>query len=153
MQNQYFGQNNLEPSNDLNHSNNRNEDNESDKSTKYYVIGLVTGIAVALSVVLLGFSGVKFYQNRIKPNKELEQSAESTKPESVVNDSAERKLAVLEKTIQKYFWQEVDEETLEDGLYKGLLEALDDPYSEYYTKEELLDLNAKLNKIKKPKKK
>ena len=142
MQNQYFGQNNLEPSNDLNHSNNQNENNESDKSTKYYVIGLVTGIAVALSVVLLGFSGVKFYQNIVKPYREVKQSAESTKPESVVNDSAERKLAVLEKTIQKYFWQEVDEETLEDGLYKGLLEALDDPYSEYYTKEELLELQA-----------
>ena len=142
MQNQYFGQNNLEPSNDLNHSNNQNEDNESDKSTKYYVIGLVTGIAVALSVVLLGFSGVKFYQNRIKPYKELEQSAESAQPESITNDGVERKLAVLEKTIQKYFWQEVDEKSLEDGLYKGLLESLDDPYSEYYTKEELLELQA-----------
>lgn len=142
MQNQYFGQNNLEPSNDLNHSNKQNEDNESDKSTKYYVIGLVTGIAVALSVVLLGFSGVKFYQNRIKPYKELEQSAESAQPESITNDGVERKLAVLEKTIQKYFWQEVDEKSLEDGLYKGLLESLDDPYSEYYTKEELLELQA-----------
>lgn len=121
---------------------NINNDNEPGGNTKYYVIGLVTGIAVALTVVLLGFSGVKFYQNVIKPYRDIQQSAEDAQPESIANDGVETKLTVLEKTIQKYFWKEVDEETLEDGLYKGLLEALDDPYSEYYTKEELLELQA-----------
>lgn len=119
---------------------NINDDNESGGNTKYYVIGLVTGIAVALTVVLLGFSGVKFYQNVIQPYRDIQKSAESTQPESIANDGVETKLTVLEKTIQKYFWKEVDEETLEEGLYKGLLEALDDPYSVYYTKEELIEL-------------
>ena len=135
MQNQYFGQNKFD-------SNNQNQSNESDKSTKYYVIGLVTGIAVALTIVLLAFSGVKFYQNVIRPHYELKQSAENAQAESITDDSVEQKLAILEKTIQKYFWQDVSEESLEDGLYKGLLESLDDPYSEYYTKEELLELQA-----------
>jgi carboxyl-terminal processing protease len=49
-----------------------------------------------------------------------------------------QKLGILEDTIQQYFWQDVDEEALEDGLYKGLLESLDDPYSVYYTEEELI---------------
>lgn len=119
---------------------NINDDNEPGGNTKYYVIGLVTGIAVALTVVLLGFSGVKFYQNVIQPYRDIQKSAESTQPESIANDGVETKLTVLEKTIQKYFWKEVDEETLEEGLYKGLLEALDDPYSVYYTKEELIEL-------------
>ena len=31
----------------------------------------------------------------------------------------EKKLALLEDTIQKYFWKDVEEEQLEDGLYRG----------------------------------
>ena len=59
---------------------------------------------------------------------------------SIVDASVESKLAVLEDTIGKYFWKDVEEETLEDGLYRGLLDSLEDPYSVYYTNEELLAL-------------
>lgn len=119
---------------------NMNNGIEPNESTKYYVTGLVTGIAVALTVLLFGFSGVKFYQNVIQPYRDLKQSSDDTQSESVVNDGTEKKLAVLEKTIQKYFWKEVDEEALEEGLYKGLLDSLNDPYSVYYTREELIEL-------------
>ena len=37
------------------------------------------------------------------------------------------------------------QEQKEDGLYKGLLESLDDPYSVYYTKEEVAKLNDMLS--------
>ena len=46
------------------------------------------------------------------------------------------KLIALEKIVESDYYQEVDEEKLILGAEKGLMQALKDPYSEYYTKEE-----------------
>ena len=67
-------------------------------------------------------------------------SGSSAETESVANEKTTEKLGVLENTIKQYFWQDVDESTLEEGVYKGLLESLDDPYSVYYTHDELVQL-------------
>lgn len=51
------------------------------------------------------------------------------------------KIDKLVKTIRsKYFLEEVDDETLETGIYRGLMSSLGDPYTEYYTNEEYHDL-------------
>ena len=48
---------------------------------------------------------------------------------------------MLEDTIDEYYFlNEVTDEELRNGLYKGIMEALGDPYSEYYTPEELTEL-------------
>lgn len=41
------------------------------------------------------------------------------------------KLETLMQTIKDYYYEPVDEEKLLEGAYKGMFEALDDPYSEY----------------------
>ena len=41
--------------------------------------------------------------------------------------------------IDKYFLGEVDEEKLEEGAIKGYIEGLDDPYTEYISKDEMKD--------------
>lgn len=46
----------------------------------------------------------------------------------------------LKAVIDAYFWKETNEEDLYEGMYKGLLDSLDDPYSCYYTKEEYAEL-------------
>ena len=43
---------------------------------------------------------------------------------------------IIRTLIDKYYLNEVDEDALEDGKYKGMLEALDDPYTTYFTIEE-----------------
>lgn len=43
---------------------------------------------------------------------------------------------IVRAYIEKYFLNEIDETALEDGKYKGMLDALDDPYTTYYTVEE-----------------
>lgn len=56
----------------------------------------------------------------------------------VLSGETAAKLLTLESMIDKYYYKadELTQEQLADGLYKGLLEALDDPYSVYYTEEE-----------------
>ena len=42
----------------------------------------------------------------------------------------------MKAVIDKYFLFDIDEKKLEDEVYKGLFKGLNDPYSEYLTKEE-----------------
>ena len=58
----------------------------------------------------------------------------------VLNGKTRSKLAYLTSLIQYYYYEDVDDAALESGLYKGLLEGLDDPYSVYYTAEEYQEL-------------
>lgn len=46
------------------------------------------------------------------------------------------KLEQLYQTVEANFYQEVDSDALEIGIYKGLFSGLDDVYSSYMTKEE-----------------
>lgn len=64
----------------------------------------------------------------------LKMSADST--EEVITDSVEEKVNVLKTAIDYYYLDEVSDEDLQSGLYKGLLEGLSDPYSVYYTEKE-----------------
>lgn len=51
------------------------------------------------------------------------------------------KLMYLEQEIKDSFYQDVEEEELLLGMSRGLFQGLNDPYSEYYTKEELDELS------------
>lgn len=42
----------------------------------------------------------------------------------------------IKTIIDLYFWQDTEDTDLYEGMYRGLMESLDDPYSCYYTKEE-----------------
>lgn len=57
-----------------------------------------------------------------------------------LNAGTRAKLTYLTSLINYYFYEDVDKEQLQTGLYKGLLESLDDPYSTYYTAEEYQEM-------------
>ena len=112
-------------------------ENEKDDNRSFWR-GLAVGLASSCAILLVVFGSVKVYQTyRVYGGLASGSSAET---ESVANEKTTEKLGVLENTIKQYFWQDVDESTLEEGVYKGLLESLDDPYSVYYTHDELVQL-------------
>ena len=112
-------------------------ENEKDDNRSFWR-GLEVGLASSCAILLVVFGSVKIYQTyRVYGRLASGSSAET---ESVANEKTTEKLGVLENTIKQYFWQDVDESTLEEGVYKGLLESLDDPYSVYYTHDELVQL-------------
>ena len=49
------------------------------------------------------------------------------------------KMKIIEDAISEYYYYEdkVDAQGMQEGIYKGMVNSLDDPYSEYYSKEEL----------------
>lgn len=82
-------------------------------------VGLVSALLIAVVIYLC------------TPRVKLEE-------ESALNPESISKLQLLEQTIDEYFYlEEMSNEQLDEGLYKGMLSALGDPYSEYYTPEEL----------------
>lgn len=59
----------------------------------------------------------------------------------LLNDETLGKIEALEDVIDTYYYKtEIDKEEEAIGMYKGLMDSLGDPYSVYYTEEELNDL-------------
>ncbi|MBO4374998.1 MAG: S41 family peptidase [Lachnospiraceae bacterium] len=57
---------------------------------------------------------------------------------SVSEDPAvRRKIKSVEKLIDKYYVEERDPSLEEEGIYKGIIDSLNDRYSTYYTAEEM----------------
>lgn len=51
-----------------------------------------------------------------------------------------RKLAAIQMLVDQYYLGETEEIAFEEGVYKGFMEQLNDPYSVYYTEEEYNEL-------------
>lgn len=89
-----------------------------------FVLGLVLGLLVALIITSIIFK----------------QSA-SFSENSLLDARVVEKIESLEEIIRdRFYLAEMTDEQLEEGIYRGMLSALDDPYSEYYTEAELRDL-------------
>ena len=59
-----------------------------------------------------------------------------------LDSTPQDKLTFLERYIQDNYLREVTQEDLYVGQLKGMVAALDDPYSEYLTREEYNELMA-----------
>ena len=59
---------------------------------------------------------------------------------SVVTSATTAKMTMIERLIKKNYYMDVDEEELRDGIYRGMLASLNDPYSEYYSAEDLKEV-------------
>jgi carboxyl-terminal processing protease len=100
------------------------ENEKKQKNWGLFVLGLVIGLLVALIITSV------IYKKNV-----------SLSDDSLVDSRVLKKIESLESTIHdRFYLSEVTDEELEEGIYRGLLEALDDPYSEYYTAEELTAL-------------
>ena len=53
----------------------------------------------------------------------------------------DKKLADIKKIIDSRYLYDIDEDKMKEGIYKGYVQSLNDPYTVYYTKEEYLALN------------
>lgn len=96
------------------------------KNKKRFLQGALTGALVTLLVISLVSCGVLGYKN-------------------IVSKEEERKLSELDSLIENDYLGDVDEAALKEGLYKGYLEALGDPYSEYYDAEETAKFNENMS--------
>ncbi|SCY19447.1 carboxyl-terminal processing protease [Pseudobutyrivibrio sp. AR14] len=55
------------------------------------------------------------------------------------------KISYLEYLIDTYFYNDVEQETLQNGAYHGIFDSLEDPYSQYFTPEEYEEYSSVVN--------
>lgn len=113
------------------------------RSKGVFVCGVIVGMATALLIVSVVYLGTRVQRYMELQKNPLAAQTEELKftEDSAVNPDLVNKLQNLEQTVKQYFYlDEVSNEELADGIYRGMLEALDDPYSEYYTADELNEL-------------
>lgn len=92
----------------------------SQKTTKYYVLGLITGILAAMALVFIVIGAASFFRiiNPIKIRGNTAGSARAGESSSITDEGVRKKLEILEDTIGDLFWKDVDEAELEEGLYR-----------------------------------
>ena len=102
-----------------------------------FIIG-VTGVVLVSSL----FTWISFYRynrNRAEVSSEVQLGTQN-QSETVVDSLTMAKMTMIEKLIKKNYYKDVDNEKLRDGIYRGMLASLEDPYSEYYSKEDLKEV-------------
>lgn len=93
-------------------------------------IGVLTG-ALVTALVICGAAGMWKVFSAIRHGN---YTSAGTVSEADVNEKLDR----INSLIEEYYLYEddIDEDTLIDGIYSGYAEALGDPYTEYYDEEE-----------------
>lgn len=100
--------------------------------------GFIITFSIMMILFILAGAGVVFW---MVGSEKFNASMLYGKPsDSVIDKHTEQKLGTLQSIIEKNYLSDYSREDLENGLYKGLMEGLDDPYSVYYTEEEYDEL-------------
>lgn len=100
---------------------------------KGMILGMLMMIVVCFLVVVL----VPVVRVRLSANQTGgEQAASASDDSALLTASVISKIEQLADTIDLLYYDDVDNENLVNGLYKGLFEGIGDVYSDYYTPEE-----------------
>lgn len=81
-------------------------------------------VSIAVTFILTSFFSLQSFNTKVMD----------------VNEKAKKYTALqsLDTIVREYYYGNINEETLEEGILKGYVEGLDDKYSRYLTEEEYL---------------
>lgn len=107
-----------------------------ESNKRSFLEGILAGVLGCLVILLIFYGVGKIFFGGIGIITGRQASALGENSYQNLN-----KIAVIYEEISQTFMDEVEDETILNGMYKGMLESLNDPYSRYYTKEEYAELN------------
>lgn len=94
------------------------------------IVWLLVMVGVIASTVTLMVSGGSFGRGRWVSSEEYETIERY------------RRLEAIREELTDYYYQEIDQETLLNGAARGMMDALEEPYTFYYTPEEMASHDA-----------
>ena len=107
-----------------------------------FLNGLLTGLFIAVIIVGVTYVG----SEAVSVWKQNKTSAEEN--QEVVSARTMQKLQLIEQIIEEnYALEMVDGEAMENGIYQGLISSLQDPYSAYYSAQEMQEQQNKMEGI------
>lgn len=118
--------------------------NTSKNRDTHFLVGFLSGILLTLIVAGAVWGGLKGYRY-IRINKAIKEVAESepnivTGNRELVTQKLISKLGTMESVADKYFYDEYSMDDIEEGIYQGFVDGLNDKYAKYYSTEELKKL-------------
>ncbi len=127
-----------------NNTNGNGEQDEKEnmrKNRKSFRNGMISGILLCLLILCCVYTVRQLcILHRQRLENMISQETEE-EPDSLVNDMTMKKLEVIEQAISDYYYQEdVKAADMIDGMYQGVVASLGDPYSTYYTEDDLEEL-------------
>lgn len=105
-------------------------------SFKNFLAGLIVGMVLVGAAA----SAVHFASSNAAGKAQDEAASDE-----VLTDEVENKIEMLETIIDQIYLEDADKDAMAEGLYKGMIDALDDPYSVYYDAEESQALNESID--------
>lgn len=99
---------------------------EKEKKIKVYKIVMLVILSVFITFMITSISLYTYFTKN-----PISLSAKTN------NKDISKKLNQYREIIDKYYLGDVDETKLEEGTIKGYIEGLDDPYTEYISKEDM----------------
>lgn len=105
------------------------------KNKKSFLKGALAGALTVLLIMCVVSCGIQIPGTAGK----TEQTS-SSESEELLDDSTRTKLELLEKLVEESYSGDIDTDTLQEGLYRGYIDALGDKYSVYYDKTETKEL-------------
>lgn len=96
---------------------------------------ITAGILLISIVIITGIQMVQMVANGSFYSKVIGNATSS-----VLDSEAIDKIDNLYGLIEGTYLEDIDKEELQEGMYRGMLESLNDPYSEYYNKEEFAQM-------------
>ena len=98
-----------------------------------YRNGMIAGTVLGIAIMLFLIIGTNFLLGKIYRGKSSDE---------VITDktSVTDKIGVIAEYLDKYYFEDIDEETLTNGIYYGMTAVLGDPYTGYYSPEDYKEL-------------
>lgn len=111
---------------------------EEDKMKKNFIKGLITGISSSLIIFIIVSAIYVMANGKVDDaDKDRIESLDYSQEQQRENyKNVVDKLTVMKMIVDNYFLEDVDPEAFAEGIYKGFINSLDDPYSTYYTVDE-----------------
>lgn len=109
-----------------------------------FLVSLVV-ICVALGVVAFRIYGLRIQDVSSEVTTGVQEGVDNS--ETLDFDKLNSKMGRLEHLIDKYYLFQEDVEKVEDGIYKGLMSGLEDPYSVYYNAKDYEAVTADSNGV------
>ncbi len=107
---------------------------------KSYWSGVISGLLAAALLTCGAYAGTKIYAIVRYDNTQALSSEESGGQTGLLDGTTLEKMRLIQNTMDTYYLEEIDDAAVETGVYKGMVAALGDPYSQYLSVDDLAEV-------------
>lgn len=115
------------------------------KKSRTFLYGILSGIWISIVLYAVG-SLIGWAVGNYRAGG-MQSVLSNNSEAGVIDSQTTRKMMAIEDVIEQYYLEDADVEALENGIYSGMITSLGDPYSAYYSAEDLAEMEQEVEGI------